>query len=102
MAQRGRLHQPEPRQRQLRQRKEHQRHDDMVWRLKVGQQWVWVYLLLEFQSKPDPWMALRIMVYLGLLSQHLVNEGELQNGLLPPIVPIVLYNGTPQWPHPRT
>ncbi|MBK7006117.1 MAG: Rpn family recombination-promoting nuclease/putative transposase [Burkholderiales bacterium] len=81
--------------------KEHQRHDDMVWRLKVGQQWVWVYLLLEFQSKPDPWMALRIMVYLGLLSQHLVNEGELQNGLLPPIVPIVLYNGTPQWPHPQ-
>ena len=34
--------------------KEHQRHDDMVWRLKVGQQWVWVYLLLEFQSEPDP------------------------------------------------
>ena len=64
-------------------------------------QWVWVYLLLEFQSKPDPWMALRIMVYLGLLSQHLVNEGELQNGLLPPIVPIVLYNGTPQWLHPQ-
>ena len=77
--------------------KEHQRHDDMVWRLKVGQQWVWVYLLLEFQSKPDQWMALRMMVYMGLLSQHLIHEGELQDGLLPPIVPIVLYNGTPQW-----
>lgn len=77
--------------------KELQRHDDMVWRLKVGQQWVWVYLLLEFQSEPDPWMALRMMVYMGLLSQHLINEGELQNGLLPPIVPIVLYNGTPAW-----
>ena len=37
--------------------KEHQRHDDMVWRLKVGQQWVWVYLLLEFQSEPDPWQS---------------------------------------------
>jgi len=69
--------------------KEQQRHDDMVWRLKVGRQWVWVYLLLEFQSEPDPWMALRMMVYLGLLSQHLVREGELQDGLLPPIVPIV-------------
>ena len=77
--------------------KEHQRHDDMVWRLKVGQQWVWVYLLLEFQSEPDPWMALRMMVYMGLLSQHLIKEGELQDGLLPPIVPIVLYNGTPAW-----
>ncbi len=77
--------------------KEHQRHDDMVWRLKVGQQWVWVYLLLEFQSEPDPWMALRMMVYMGLLSQHLIKEGELQDDLLPPIVPIVLYNGTPAW-----
>ena len=39
--------------------KERQCHDDMVWRLKVGQQWVWVYLLLEFQSEPDTWMAPR-------------------------------------------
>jgi predicted transposase/invertase (TIGR01784 family) len=77
--------------------KESQRHDDMVWQLKVGQQWVWVYLLLEFQSEPDPWMALRMMVYMGLLCQHLINQGELQGGLLPPIVPIVLYNGTPRW-----
>ena len=42
---------------------EKQRHDDMVWRLRVGDQWVWVYLLLEFQSEPDAWMAIRIMVY---------------------------------------
>jgi len=28
----------------------------MVWRLKVGTRWVWVYLLLEFQSKPDKGM----------------------------------------------
>ncbi|BAO82699.1 uncharacterized conserved protein [Serpentinimonas maccroryi] len=76
---------------------ERQRHDDMVWRLRVGQQWVWVYLLLEFQSEPDPWMALRMMVYVGLLSQHLVKEGELQDGQLPTIVPIVLYNGAAPW-----
>jgi len=76
---------------------ERQRHDDMVWRLRVGEQWVWVYLLLEFQSEPDPWMALRMMVYVGLLSQHLVREGELHDGLLPPVVPIVLYNGAAPW-----
>jgi len=74
-----------------------QRHDDMVWRLKVGERWVWVYLMLEFQSESDPWMALRMMVYVGLLAQHLVKEGELQDGLLPQIMPIVLYNGAPQW-----
>ena len=38
------------------------------------EQWVWVYLLLEFQSEPDPWMALRMMVYMGLLSQHPMAE----------------------------
>ena len=38
-----------------------EREDDMVWRLKfVDQTWLYVYLLLEFQSKPDPMMALRI------------------------------------------
>ncbi len=79
---------------------ERQRHDDMVWRLRVGEQWVWVYLLLEFQSEPDMWMALRMMVYVGLLSQHLVREGELHEGLLPPVVPIVLYNGATPWKAP--
>ena len=60
---------------------ERQRHDDMVWRLKVGEQWVWVYLLLEFQSEPDPWMALRMMVYvqqnLGSDSNDFLPTGQL-------------------------
>jgi len=38
-----------------------------------------------------------MMVYVGLLSQHLVKEGELQDGQLPTIVPIVLYNGAAPW-----
>ena len=79
---------------------ERQRHDDMVWRLKVGDKWVWVYLMLEFQSDNDPWMALRMMVYVGLLAQHLHKEGELQDGLIPQILPIVLYNGSPVWSAP--
>lgn len=79
---------------------EKQRHDDMVWRLRVGEQWVWVYLLLEFQSEPDAWMAIRMMVYVGLLSQHLIKEGELQDGQLPAVVPIVLYNGATPWKAP--
>ncbi len=76
---------------------ERQRHDDMVWRLKVKDRWLWVYLILEFQSEPDPWMAVRMMVYVGLLAQNLIREGELQEGQLPPILPIVLYNGVPEW-----
>lgn len=79
---------------------ERQRHDDMVWRVRIQDRWLWVYLVLEFQSDPDPWMAVRMMVYVGLLAQNLIREGELHQGRLPPILPIVLYNGRPQWKAP--
>lgn len=66
----------------------------------VRERWLWVYLVLEFQSESDPWMALRMMVYVGLLAQNLVRENELAEGKLPPILPIVLYNGRPEWNAP--
>ena len=56
------------------------RHDDMVWRLRVGDTWLWVYLLLEFQSKPDPWMAVRMLVYVGLLAEDLIKQDALHQG----------------------
>ena len=57
---------------------------------------LWVYIVLEFQSEPDPWMAVRIMQYVSLLAEQLVKErvhNDLPDGCLPPILPIVLYNG---------
>jgi hypothetical protein len=78
-----------------------QRHDDMVWRLRLKDRWLWVYLVLEFQSEPDPWMALRMLLYIGLLSQDLIARRELSDdGKLPPILPLVLYNGLPSWGAP--
>jgi len=74
-----------------------QRHDDIVWRVRLKDRWLWVYLVLEFQSEPDPWMALRMLVYVGLLAQDLVKRDELAEGKLPPILPLVLYNGLPEW-----
>lgn len=74
------------------------RADDVVWRVKVGGEWVYLYLLIEFQSSVDKYMALRMMVYVGLLYQDLIKRGEvLDDGRLPPILPIVLYNGSPRW-----
>ena len=75
-----------------------QREDDIVWRVKVGGAWVYLYLLLEFQSSVDKYMALRMMVYIGLLYQDLIKRKEvLADGRLPPILPIVLYNGKQRW-----
>lgn len=74
------------------------RHDDMVWRVHVGGEWVYVYLLLEFQSRSDRWMALRMQVYIGLLYQDLVRQRCLSQGRkLPPVLPIVLYSGRRPW-----
>jgi len=75
-----------------------QREGDVVWKVKVGGDWVFLYLLIEFQSSVDNYMALRIMIYLGLLYQDLIKRGEiLVDGRLPPVLPIVLYNGKPKW-----
>ena len=75
------------------------RESDILWRVRLGRQrWLYVYLLLEFQSTVDPFMALRLTVYVGLLYQHLLKERQLTaSGKLPPVLPLVLYNGYAPW-----
>lgn len=75
-----------------------QRHEDMIWRLRVGDQWIYLYLLLEFQSSSDQWMALRMLSYTALLWERQVKQDELAaSQQLPPVLPIVLYNGERPW-----
>ena len=74
------------------------RADDLVWRVQVEGEWVYLYLLIEFQSTVDPWMAVRIMTYVGLLYQDLIRQKQvLPKRRLPPVLPIVLYNGDGKW-----
>ena len=75
------------------------RESDVVWRVRwKGGDWLYVYLLMEFQSTVDPFMALRMMVYLGLLYQDLLQQRQLtRSGKLPPVLPLVLYNGPGPW-----
>jgi hypothetical protein len=75
------------------------RESDVVWRLRwKGKGVLYVYLLMEFQSTVDSSMALRMMVYLGLLYQDLLKRGETApSGKLPPVLPLVLYNGYAPW-----
>ncbi|AHK80637.1 hypothetical protein M911_06040 [Ectothiorhodospira haloalkaliphila] len=74
------------------------REDDIIWRIRWGKDWLYVYLLLEFQSSVDRFMAVRIMSYVGLLYQDLIRQNKLTpSGKLPPALPVVLYNGEERW-----
>lgn len=77
------------------------RESDLIWRVRLQGEWLYVYLLLEFQSSVDRFMALRLMAYVSLLYQNLVRNGTVSTpGLLPPPVPIGLYNGERPWTAP--
>ncbi len=74
------------------------RYKDMVWKVRLADRWLYLYLLLEFQSRPDHWMALRMQVYVSLLLHDLQRQNQLSpEGRLPPVLPIVLYNGEEAW-----
>ena len=74
------------------------RDSDLIWRFRLSGQWLYVYLLLEFQSRDDYWMAQRIAVYRHLLYEDLRRNGAVKaRGLLPRVCPIVLYTGRPSW-----
>jgi predicted transposase YdaD len=75
-----------------------ERHDDIIWRIRLDKKWLYLYLLIEFQSSIDDFMAVRIMVYVGLLYQHLIETQKLTaKDKLPPVLPLVIYNGIPRW-----
>ena len=75
------------------------RHGDTVWqvRFRDGRH---LLVVLEFQSREDPRMALRILVYTGLVYQELFrNEAPVLDakGRLPAVLPVVVYNGAAPW-----
>lgn len=77
------------------------REDDLIWRIRWGDDWIYVYLLLEFQSTVDHFMAVRIQGYLALLYQDIIRTEQVKaNEKLPPVLPIVLYNGKHRWQAP--
>ena len=46
-------------------------------------------------------MALRLLVYVGLLYQRLIDERQIgPRDILPPVLPLVLYNGAKRWTAP--
>ena len=78
------------------------READLLWKLRrLDGPPVFVFILIEHQSRVDRFMAVRLMVYIALLYQYLIKEGELTpDGKLPLVLPLVLYNGEGKWSAP--
>ncbi len=75
-----------------------EREDDIIWRVRWGDRWLYLYLLIEFQSTLDRHMAVRLLTYVGLLYQDLRRTERIgPKEPLPPVLPIVLYNGDAPW-----
>ena len=77
------------------------RENDLIWRLRSRDDeddWFYVFIMLEFQSTVERFMGIRVLCYLMLFYQSLIQAGHLtQDGKLPPVLPVVLYNGRRPW-----
>ena len=85
-----------------------QRRGDSVWQMRAdagvaaeggaGHGRLYVLLMLEFQARNDRGMAVRILEYTAMLYRALLREGAFEGGgALPPVLPVVLYNGDAPW-----
>jgi len=77
-----------------------QTESDLIVRVnrKNTQQEAYLYLLLEFQSTPDPTMPIRVLHYLLDFYMSLPKFKRLcRDQQLPPVFPLVLYNGEKDW-----
>ena len=79
-----------------------EKFEDVVW--SVGINWeglsstVYLYILLEFQSSVDRRMPIRLLHYVACFYDHLLKSGAATAAKgLPPVLPMVLYNGSRRW-----
>ena len=79
-----------------------EKFEDVVWSVDITwegvPQQVYLYILLEFQSRVDHAMPIRLMHYVACFYDHLLKTRvTTPGGGLPPVFPIVLYNGSQRW-----
>lgn len=72
---------------------------DIIYKVKlIDDTEIYIYVLLEFQSSVDKFMPVRCLNYITNLYLDMIKEkGESIS--LPPIFPLVLYNGDEKWNH---
>jgi len=86
------------------------RRGDVFWKVRwkakdtsAEDGWLYIYILLEFKSRQERFCILQVLEYLILAYRDLIKKKALTaNHKLPPLLPIVLYNGDTPWKQPKT
>ncbi|MBX2997798.1 MAG: Rpn family recombination-promoting nuclease/putative transposase [Caldilineaceae bacterium] len=74
---------------------------DLIYRLPWGEDELYVYVLIEFQSTVDRWMALRMLNYVTNFYMDWV-KAHAEARKVPPLFPLLLYNGDARWSAAQT
>jgi predicted transposase/invertase (TIGR01784 family) len=74
------------------------READIIFQIQFQKKPVYIYLLLEFQSTVDKFMALRILEYIAQFYRDLLKIEKPDQ--LPQVLPVVLYSGDRKWNAP--
>ncbi|MCA9539897.1 MAG: Rpn family recombination-promoting nuclease/putative transposase [Myxococcales bacterium] len=78
---------------------------DLLFRAHLHGREVLIFFLLEHQSRPDPMMAWRLLIYMVRIWQRWIcaylDEHEAVPKFLPPILPVVVHNGPQPWTRRR-
>ncbi len=79
-----------------------EREADIIYKAKLSGREVIFYILLELQSSVDYTMPFRLLMYMTELEKRIFGMEDIhtrsqKDFKLPPVVPIVLYNGIANW-----
>jgi len=75
-----------------------ERESDIIYKVNLKGSEVYIFILLEFQSTVDRFMALRMLRYIAELYEYLVRNHKFKK--LPAVFPVMLYNGDKKWTAP--
>jgi predicted transposase/invertase (TIGR01784 family) len=73
---------------------------DLVFSVRMGDEEfsaAKVYLLFEHKSSPESLVGMQILRYMALQWKEMYDQGQVVGGKLPPIIPIVIYQGRGSW-----
>jgi hypothetical protein len=68
----------------------------------TGARSAYVYVLYEHKSSPYRWVTVQLLRYMATIWQRLIDDTERHaDGLLPEILPVVIYHGKEKWGAPQ-